>query len=208
VTAATHTGHPLALAGEPCLRADAARNRRRILAAASELVEARGIERVSMEDVARAANVGTGTLYRRFGDRAGLALALLDEQARAFQDQLIAGPPPLGPGAPALERLRAFGHGYLDLLERHADLLMVAVPPGRETEGPQSFYATHLAILLAEAAPQLDAAFTARALLATLHPAEYVRARRGLGWSAQRLRDGWCGLVRAISAAPAPAGSP
>ena len=62
-----------------------------------------------MEDVACKAGVGTGTLYRRFGDRAGLALALLDEQTREFQNELIAGPPPLGPGAPASERLRAFG---------------------------------------------------------------------------------------------------
>jgi AcrR family transcriptional regulator len=100
----------------PHERADAARNRRRILAAAAELVDERGIGRVSMDDVARAACVGTGTLYRRFGDRAGLALALLDEHTREFQDALIAGPPPLGPGAPAAERLRAFGEGYLDLL--------------------------------------------------------------------------------------------
>src|SRR6185437_6944321 len=64
----------------PPERADAARNRARILAAAAELVAQRGIEHVSMDDVAKAACVGTGTLYRRFGDRAGLALALLDEQ--------------------------------------------------------------------------------------------------------------------------------
>ena len=44
--------------------------RERILAAAAELVAERGIDRVSMDDVARAACVGTGTLYRRFGDRA------------------------------------------------------------------------------------------------------------------------------------------
>ena len=67
-----------------------------------------------MEDVARAACVGTGTLYRRFGDRAGLAFALLDEQTRDFQNALIAGPPPLGPGVPARERLQAFGAGYID----------------------------------------------------------------------------------------------
>src|SRR4051794_30601351 len=90
-------------------RADAARNRERILAAATALVGERGIDQVSMDDVARAACVGTGTLYRRFGDRAGLAVALLDEDTRAFQDALIAGPPPLGPGAPPEERLRAFG---------------------------------------------------------------------------------------------------
>jgi AcrR family transcriptional regulator len=192
----------VSIAGAPAReRADAARNRRRILEAATALVEERGIECVSMEDVARAAAVGTGTLYRRFGDRAGLALALLDEQARDFQDRLIAGPPPLGPGAPPTERLRAFGDGYLDLLERHGDLLLVAVPPGaREGEGPHVFYATHLAILLREAAPQLDAEFTARALLSVLGPAEYLRARRGLGWSLDRLRAGWHGLVDAICA--------
>ena len=79
----------------PRERADAARNRLRILEAAAELVDERGIDQVSMDDVARAACVGTGTLYRRFGDRAGLALALLDEHTREFQDALIAGPPPV-----------------------------------------------------------------------------------------------------------------
>jgi AcrR family transcriptional regulator len=192
----------LSIAGAPAReRADAARNRRRILDAATALVEERGIECVSMEDVARAAGVGTGTLYRRFGDRAGLALALLDEQARDFQDHVISGPPPLGPGAPPAECMRAFGEGVLELLERHGDLLLVAVPPGaREAEGPHVFYATHLAILLREAAPHLDAEFTARALLAVLGPAEFLRARRGLGWSLDRLRAGWHGLVDAICA--------
>lgn len=181
-------------------RADAARNRRRILAAAADLVDERGIERVSMDDVSRAACVGTGTLYRRFGDRAGLALALLDEQTRTFQDALISGPPPLGPGVAAAERLRAFGGAYLDLLERHAELLTAATPPGRDGEGPHAFYATHLAILLREAAPRLDADFTAQALLATLAPGLHVRARRGMGWPLDRLRRGWDDLVDAISA--------
>ena len=190
----------------PSERADAARNRRRILLAAAGLVDERGIERVSMDDVARAACVGTGTLYRRFGDRAGLALALLDEQTRAFQNALIGGPEPIGPGAPAAERLKAFGLGYLDLLERHVALMIVAAPSGRDAEGPHAFYATHLAILLREAAPHLDAEFTARALLATLAPGNHLLTRRGLGWSIERLGEGWCGLVDAISRSAA--GSP
>lgn len=183
----------------PQERADAARNRARILVAAGELVEERGIACVSMDDVARAACVGTGTLYRRFGDRAGLALALLDAHTRVFQDALIAGPPPLGPGAPATERLLAFGEGYFDLLERHADLLIVAEPAGRVVDGPYPLYATHLALLLREAAPQLDAEFTAQALLATLRPAQHLYSRRGLGWSLERVRTGWAGLVEALS---------
>ena len=190
----------------PSERADAARNRRRILLAAAGLVDERGIERVSMDDVARAACVGTGTLYRRFGDRAGLALALLDEQTRTFQDALISGPAPIGPGAPAVERLKAFGLGYLDLLERHAPLMVVAAPTGRDAEGPYAFYATHLAILLREAAPHLDAEFTAQALLATLAPGNHLLTRRDLGWSIGRLGEGWSRLVEAISSSAA--GSP
>jgi AcrR family transcriptional regulator len=192
---------PLADPGQaPHERADAARNRRRILEAAATLVAERGIERVSMDDVARAACVGTGTLYRRFGDRAGLALALLDDHTRAFQDGLISGPPPLGPGAPTVERLHAFGDGYLDLLERHAAILAVAVPLSRGLTGPDQLNATHLAILVREAAPDLDAEFTAWALLATLHPTRHLHARDGLGWPVERLRDGWHALVDALCA--------
>lgn len=204
---------PLTVVGqEPRERADAARNRERILAAAAGLVAERGIEGVSMDDVARAACVGTGTLYRRFGDRAGLALALLDEETRPFQDALIAGPPPLGPGAPACERLRAFGEGYLDFLERHASLLAAATAPtarggpgGPGGAGPERFYAMHLALLLREAAPHLDAEYTAQALLATLDPQQYLRQRRGLDWSLERVRAGWRTLVDALSRAPAEA---
>jgi AcrR family transcriptional regulator len=184
----------------PTERADAARNRQRILAAAAELVAERGIERVSMDDVARAACVGTGTLYRRFGDRAGLALALLDDHTRGFQDALISGPPPLGPGAPAAERLHAFGDGYLELVERHADILAAAVPLHRGPQGPEQLYATHLTILLREATPALDAEFTAWALLATLHPTRHLHARKGLGWPVERLRAGWHALIDALAA--------
>jgi hypothetical protein len=101
------------------------------------------------------------------------------------------------------ERLRAFGAGYLDLLERHAELLVVADPAGLEGSGPHQLYATHLAILLRDAAPHLDAQFTAEALLAALAPSHHLRSRRGLGWPLDRLRDGWDRLVDAISGEPA-----
>ena len=130
---------------QPRERADAARNRERILAAAGTLVdECGGIDGVSMDDVAKRAEVGTGTLYRRFGDRAGLAFALLDEQTKEFQNALISGPPPLGPGVPAAERLHAFGAGFLDLLETHAELMVAAAPTVRESAGVLALYTTHL----------------------------------------------------------------
>ncbi|MGW3205674.1 TetR/AcrR family transcriptional regulator [Streptomyces sp. NPDC001135] len=56
---------------EPPLRADAQRNRERILAAARELFRERGTA-VALDDIARRAGVGPGTLYRRFPDRDAL----------------------------------------------------------------------------------------------------------------------------------------
>jgi AcrR family transcriptional regulator len=171
-------------------RADAARNRKRILEATAALVADRGIEQVTMQDVAACAGVGTGTLYRRFGDRAGLALALLDEQTRELQDALIAGPPPLGPGAPARERLRAFGLAYLDHLEQQADVIAAAAPAGGEGGAPAALYLTHVSILVGEANPALDSAYVARALLSALGPQQHLYARRGLAWPLERLRRG------------------
>ena len=65
------------------LRADAERNRQRILAAAAELFTERGLE-PSLDDVARHAGVGVGTVYRRFPDKASLADALFNERIDAL----------------------------------------------------------------------------------------------------------------------------
>ncbi|MGW4659147.1 helix-turn-helix domain-containing protein [Streptomyces sp. NPDC004279] len=81
-------------------RADAARNRARLLEAAARLVAESGAGQVTMQAVAEAAGVGKGTLFRRFGDRDGLLLALLDEAEEAFQEAYTSGPPsPAGTGS-------------------------------------------------------------------------------------------------------------
>src|SRR3954469_14122580 len=114
-------------------RADAAENRRRVLAAACRLFAAHGAANVSMDQVAAAAGVGKGTLFRRFGDRASLARAVLSEREIALQDALLRGEPPLGPGAPPLDRLIAFGEAYVAFLEQHGGLL-------RSAEGSHETY--------------------------------------------------------------------
>ena len=96
----------------PAPRADAARNRRRVLEAAAALFAA-GVAAVTMDDVVAAAGVGKGTLYRSFGDKSGLAAALLDERERQLQAGILNGRAPLGPGAPASGRLEAFVRAYL-----------------------------------------------------------------------------------------------
>jgi AcrR family transcriptional regulator len=61
------------------LRSDAARNRRRLLAAASEAFAERGLE-VGVDEIARRAGVGTGTLYRRFPTKDALIAAVQSER--------------------------------------------------------------------------------------------------------------------------------
>jgi AcrR family transcriptional regulator len=185
------------LEASPVERADAARNRARILCAAERLFAERGAGCVSMDEVADAAGVGKGTLFRRFGSRAALALAVLSEHERAFQEQLIRGEPPLGPGAPPLERLIAFGHAVLDRLDAHAELLFAAEGGGaRFGAPPYAVYRLHMALLLDEVDPSCDAEFLAESLLATLGADFFLYMRDVREMPLERLKDGWETLVR------------
>lgn len=90
-------------------RSDAARNRERLLLAARELIAQGGAAALTMDRLAGHAGVGKGTVFRRFGSRAGLMLTLLNDSEAAFQARVLFGPPPLGPGAAPLDRLIALG---------------------------------------------------------------------------------------------------
>lgn len=68
-------------AGRP-LRCDAARNRQRILEAASEVFSEQGLE-ASLDEVARQAGVGVGTVYRRFRTKEELVEALFEDRVDA-----------------------------------------------------------------------------------------------------------------------------
>jgi AcrR family transcriptional regulator len=68
--------------GRP-LRRDAERNRQRILEAASEVFTERGLD-VSLDEVARHAGVGIGTVYRRFGTKEDLVEALFMERVESI----------------------------------------------------------------------------------------------------------------------------
>ncbi len=67
------------------LRADAERNRERIVTAAARLFAEQGLS-VPLEDVARAAGVGVATLYRRFPTRTDLAIAAFERNMTSYED--------------------------------------------------------------------------------------------------------------------------
>src|ERR1700760_1587060 len=104
-------------------RADAARNRRAILLATEDLLTRLPPEEISMERVAAAAGVGKGTVFHRFGSRAKLMRARMQERALALHESVAAGPPPLGPGAPPRERLLAFLDGVIEVVARNKGLV-------------------------------------------------------------------------------------
>src|SRR3954463_1075831 len=152
-------------------RADASRNRAKIRPAGEKLFAER--RTVTMDEIARAAGVGRGTLYRRYPDPAAIALALLDEHERDLQERMLRGAPPLGPGAPPHERLTAFYAAMIDLLERHVHLALGAeTGRSRFTTGAYRFWRAHVHALLAEAGIP-DRAALPDLLLAPLAPDVY-----------------------------------
>ncbi len=157
-------------------RADAARNRLRVLAAAERLFAERGVGGVTMDEVAATAGVGKGTVYRRFVYKGGLAVALLDERERDLQQHILTGPPPLGPGADPADRLAAFVADYLAFVDRQLDLVLLSetsTPGARLRTGAHAFWRQHCRYLLREArAPHPD--LRADLLLASL-AADQVR---------------------------------
>lgn len=196
------TGRPIELPvldQAPAERADASRNRQRILEAADRLFAAHGVENVSMDAIAREAGVGKGTLFRRFGDRPGLARGLLEAREAYLQDTFIRGAPPLGPGAPPIERLLAFADAKMELLEIHGDVILTAehgrLGAGARFSGPYPAHRIHVMQLLREAAPDLDAEYVAEALLACLSAEHHLFMRRARGRSLDEVRQGFRSLV-------------
>ncbi|MEV5607437.1 helix-turn-helix domain-containing protein [Streptomyces sp. NPDC052225] len=183
------------------LRADAVRNRARLLEAAARLIAEHGAAGVTMEAVAAAASVGKGTVFRRFGDRTGLLMALLDHSVQQLQADFMTGPAPIGPGAPPLDRLHAFGVAVLRRFAEQLDLFLAAQPdPTRRYAHPTNrLYVTHLTHLLRQIDPDADCELRAQALMGYLDPAliHYLTQQRGM--PLERLEAGWTDLVERVT---------
>ncbi|MCW2651732.1 MAG: TetR family transcriptional regulator [Mycobacterium sp.] len=190
----------LPLSGQaPQERGDAARNRALLLDAARKLIARRGPDAVTMDDIAAAAGVGKGTLFRRFGSRAGLMMVLLDEDERAFQEAILFGPAPLGPAAAPMERLVAFGRERLAFVRTHQALLRDAArDPQTRYNAPAMVQRTHVRVLLEAADTTGDVVAQTDALLALLE-AEYVEHQLAdLGRTLDELGDAWESVARKL----------
>ncbi|MFJ8882551.1 TetR/AcrR family transcriptional regulator [Streptomyces sp. NPDC102402] len=199
------TSLTLATAGEPePLRADAARNRALLLDAASRLLARCGAANLTMESVAAAAGVGKGTVFRRFKDRTGLLIALLDHREALLQAAFLSGPPPLGPDAPAAGRLHAFGPAVMRHERDHHELILASrTDPLRTFTVPaQRLRLSHVALLLRQADAEGEPELLAHTLLGSIDTplVHHLTCERGL--SMDRLEQGWHDLLTRYGVAP------
>jgi AcrR family transcriptional regulator len=185
-------------------RETAARNESKVLEATRELLRSPDATDVDMRVIAQRAGVGVGTLYRRFGDKAGLLAAVIGRDENRLQQAVLNGQPPLGPGAPPADRLTAFLDALVNLTDRNLGVLLVTdlTPPGRLKIGAYQGWRLYLVTLLRELRPDLDAkdaGWHADLLLATVDPQLFAYQRRELGMSRDRIARNARALATAIT---------
>ncbi|MEZ4642919.1 MAG: TetR/AcrR family transcriptional regulator [Chloroflexota bacterium] len=195
-------------------RRDAAANRALILETAERLFNQHGVANVNMADIAQAAGVGKGTLYRRFTNKGELCLALMDTQMTEFQERMLA----------RFRQMTAKGFSYLEQLEEFIDSLVYFTDTHQpllcevQREGffvgstdltlPHFWqYMTVNGLLQRAAAageivPDLDIAYVADALLAPLKIDIFRFQRERRGFSLERISAGLRSIVAALNQKP------
>ncbi|WP_280400189.1 TetR/AcrR family transcriptional regulator [Nocardia carnea] len=149
------------------MRADAERNRAAILAVAGRLICDDKLGNVSMDEIAAAAGVGKGTLFRRFTDREGLIRALFDDKtARAWA---TAHAQATDTTVPVAERILTYIAAVFDLTTVELQPLTRAMPDGcnSDTWAP---WRNQLTELIAQLDPDADAEFLTLALFSSMRP--------------------------------------
>ncbi len=191
-------------------RRDAAEHRQRILEVAQQLFAQRGVDAVSMHQIAMAADIGQGTLYRRYRHKGELCMDLLRERHEQFMEEIVSLLK-AEEQSPALKRLDGVLAQCVAFLEEQGALMVpsaIADPRGilcDEANEARRLSTNHVPFYLwlqelfvellteavnrGELAP-LDIPFTTDTILATLNPHFYRFQRQERGLSPERILQG------------------
>jgi AcrR family transcriptional regulator len=197
-------------------RADAAANRQQILTAARLLFDQRGVEQVTMDEIARAAGVGKGTLYRRYPDKAMLVVELMDACFVNFERETLDAiqSSSTSEDTSAIDQLHAFLDRLVDWTEDHTPYLGVIAD---QSEGPRRgsgrcgpIYrwlhgVVDYLLRRASAAGEVnieDTIYVADVILSAVDVDLYVFQRRERRYSPERIRAGLHQLVDRLGTAP------
>jgi AcrR family transcriptional regulator len=171
-------------------RADAARNRERILITAREAFARLGAE-VSLDDIARQAGIGPGTLYRHFPHRD----ALVEAVYRSELEKLAIAEHELARTQPPVEALRAWMKMFVDYIETKQ---IIAPALNSIVGGPSLIYARTGDVVVAAMTSLVQRAVESGDIRSDLDPMDLLRALVGVSnvasapnWaeSAKRLVD-------------------
>jgi AcrR family transcriptional regulator len=192
-------------------RRDAAENRVRILLVARQLFAERGVAAVNMADIALAAGVGKGTLYRRFANKGELCFALMDDHLSKFQNEMLAQMQKMTlDGGSKLEQLSIFLMALVHFTEEHVPLLcevqqlMLLQFVGQNLQLPHFWqYMTIQGLLeAADAAGEfprgLDISLLADTLLAPLSADFYRFLRQVRGFTPEQIGGGLQSIVQGM----------
>ncbi|MCP5099384.1 MAG: TetR/AcrR family transcriptional regulator, partial [Chloroflexi bacterium] len=194
-------------------RRDAAANRALILETAEKLFAEKGVENVNMADIAQAAGVGKGTLYRRFANKGELCLALMDTQMVEFQNSMLSRMQQLSAqGVDYLEQLDQFLDALVYFTDIHSPLLCVVQHAGllqgvgSSTRAQLPYFWQHMtisgllktAVSAGELSPDLDIDYLSDALLSSLKADIFHFQRQVRGFSLERISIGLRTLVAGL----------
>lgn len=183
-------------------RRDAAAHRQRILDVARTLFAERGVDAVSMHQIAQTACVGQGTLYRRYAHKGELCLDVMRDSGERFLTEIETYLAESAGDVPPLERLDTVLARVVSFVEEKASFLNAihdAAPGHRRAMQYHTPYYCRLhdavAALLAEAVdrndlPAMDVTLAADALLSALAPDLYLFQRRERGFTPEQILDG------------------
>lgn len=193
-------------------RRDAAANRARILETAVRMFSEYGVENVHMADIAQQAEVGKGTLYRRFANKGELCLALMDSQMGEFQNTMLQRMQQMSINqVPYLEQLELFVEALVLFTETHSPLLMEVQREGmlqgiEDTRLQLPHFWQHMtvsgllktAVAKGELHPNLDIDYLADALLAPMKVDIFQFQRQVRLFSVERIQEGMRTMVAAL----------
>lgn len=178
-------------------RRDAAEHRERILSCARHLFTEQDVESISMHQIAQAAGVGQGTLYRRYANKGALCLDVLEESITGLSEDIERFLAVDAAAAPPTDRLDGVIMRLMEFVERNTPFLSVVheayCGTKRATEFSTPFYrwvqGTVESLLadcpaMSEQPPHVVTC-TSYALLAAINPDlyRYQRDHRGMSQS-------------------------
>lgn len=157
-------------------RADALRNRERLMAAAKAAFADAGPE-VSLDEIARRAGVGIGTLYRHFPTRDALVEAVYRREVQTLADTAAR----LGETLAPAEALRQWMRAMVDYVATKKLIAAALDPAGG---GPQALYAVSGTVIKDTFAEMVRRAAEAGDIRADADPADLSRALVGFAYGA------------------------